>query len=213
LHEDASEIWLANHNEVLAVFYVSDQLRSSASAAIRQLKTQGNDVIILSGDKYAAVASACQKLPMDHFLSELSPKDKLDVIAKKQLSGQKVLMVGDGINDSPVLAKADVSVAMASGSELSQNNADVILINGDLTSLSLLKPVANKTIQVTRQNTYWAIIYNLVVLPLAAFGMLSPWIAAIGMSLSSLLVMLNSLRISRTVKMARKEQCYSVSET
>ena len=204
-----SEMWLASQDEVLAVIFIKDQLRPSAPALLASLKETGNCSIVLSGDKHAAVRTICRGLAIDSFVSGLLPEDKQNIIRNKQRSGQKVIMVGDGVNDAPALAQSDISIVMASGSELSQNNADVILINGNLNHLDLLKGVANKTRQITKQNKYWAIFYNATILPLAALGLLTPWIAAIGMSTSSLLVMLNSLRISRTVAIEKRKKTYS----
>lgn len=124
-----------------------------------------------------------------------TPEDKLGRIRELQQAGHRVIMVGDGINDAPVLAGADVSVAMGAGAPLAQTSADMILLGESLAPLSEGIRKARRTLGVIRQNITWAVIYNVTALPLAAAGLLAPWMAAIGMSLSSLLVVLNSTRL------------------
>ena len=126
--------------------------------------------------------------------------DKLKLVRDLQTSGARVAAVGDGINDSPLLAGADVSIAMGSGTSIAQHSADCIWMGNQLTGLETAFATAKRTMQIVRQNLIWALCYNLSAIPLAAGGFIAPWMAALGMSLSSLLVMLNALRLGRIVK-------------
>ncbi len=194
---DRTELILSNNSNVLAVIELTDEIRPSAPDFVRNLRSTCTTVktTILSGDRKEVVSKIADRLQIaDHF-ANLSPSEKLAKIDLYQEQGEVVAMVGDGVNDAPVLAGADVSIAMASGSHLAMNNADVILLNGNLRNLLHLLKVATRTAWITRQNLVWALLYNLTALPLAACGLLTPWIAALGMSLSSLLVVLNALRI------------------
>ena len=186
----------------LVVFYFADQLRSTALAAVEQLRQRGLKVSLLSGDRSPAAADIIAPLTLSNCQFGLHPQQKLDVVrnlqaAKNKIPGEKILMVGDGINDVPVLQAADVSVAMGRASDLSRIHADATLLGTDLTMLPRAIDIAVKTRRVIQQNIGWAVGYNLVALPLAAAGYVAPWAAAIGMSASSLLVLLNALRLNR----------------
>jgi len=196
-HYGASEIAVAYGGVLVAVIHVRDSVRASSFSALRQLSAMGASVRVISGDKASAVAAVCDELSVSDYQADMLPADKLAVLRRLQRGGGVVAMVGDGVNDAPVLAGADLSVALATGSELSQYHADVVLLNGDLNQLTRLYRVAQTTEKVTRQNLNWALFYNGLALPFAALGFLTPWLAALGMSLSSLLVVLNALRIKR----------------
>ena len=150
---------------------------------------------LLSGDRAEAVAHTAAVLGLDAYRAEASPEDKLAYVETLQRQGRKVLMVGDGINDAPVLAQADVSVAVAGGTDIAREGADVILLNDDMRVLPRIIRQARRTRAIIRQNLIWASVYNLIVIPLAVFGYVTPWIAALGMSLSSLIVVANALRL------------------
>lgn len=152
---------------------------------------------MLTGDTNAEALKLAQNLGLDHAKHGLSPEQKLAEIACLQAGGNKVMMVGDGINDAPVLAKADVSVAMASAADLAQVSADSIIINDDLSAIVTAFDVAHKTQRIIKQNLAWAVVYNAIVLIPAALGYVPPWLAALGMSFSSLVVVLNALRLAR----------------
>lgn len=181
----------------LAWFALSDRLRESARPLIQILKAQGIAVELLSGDKSDAVAGMARELGIEEFRAGATPDDKLARVRQLQAEGEVVLMVGDGINDVPVLSGADVSVAMASATDLAQTRADSVLLNGDLTVIARAMDCARNTRLVIRQNLYWALAYNTLALPLAAVGWVPPYAAAIGMSTSSLVVILNALRLNR----------------
>ena len=193
--EQSSLVALADDRRVLALFEIADSLRPQTCSALGKLVQRGNKIVVLSGDRQSAVDAAISELPVQSALGDLLPEQKVEALNYCIQGRETVAMVGDGINDAPVIAHADVSLAMANGDELSQAQADVIILNGRLDSLNTLVDVAAKTNQITRQNLIWALAYNLVVLPLAAFGFLTPWLAALGMSLSSLLVVSNAIRI------------------
>ena len=190
--EQGTAIALSNQEQVLAYFWVQDGLREQARQSIQQLNTPCS---VLSGDRQSAVAATAEQLGIEHYRGELQPDDK--VAAIEQLQQQHtVAMLGDGINDAPVLAKADVSISLACASQLAQSHADVLILNNQLSSLNIIVQTAVRCSRVIKQNLGWALLYNLSALPLAASGMLSPWMAALGMSLSSLLVVLNASRLN-----------------
>ncbi len=191
--------WLAlkNTDGLLAWICLSDQLRDSAPAAVNQLRRAGIAVELLSGDSAQEVSRVAGKLNIDCWYGDQSPQQKLDRVECYQQQGERVLMVGDGINDVPVLSGAFVSVAMGGATDLAQTRADSVLLGSDLTLLTQSMRCASITQKVIRQNFTWALGYNLVALPAAAMGWIPPWAAAIGMSASSLIVVLNALRIGR----------------
>ena len=164
---------------------------------VAELKQQGLNLHLLSGDRQAAVQSLAQNLRLDAFRAEAVPEDKLAYVETLQRQGKKVLMVGDGINDAPVLAAADVSVAVAGGADVARAGADIVLLNDDMAVIPQAVNQAKRTAAIIRQNLIWAAAYNLIAVPLAAAGFVTPWLAALGMSGSSLLVLANALRLRK----------------
>ncbi|NOX69800.1 MAG: cadmium-translocating P-type ATPase [Gammaproteobacteria bacterium] len=192
---DSTLVYLGDEHSILARFAIGDELRHDAEQTIRQLLHLGYSVAIASGDREAAVATVAKKLGIDRWHSHLSPSDKLNLVDELQQAGETVVMVGDGVNDAPVLAAADASVAIDAGTALARASADAVVLGKRLGSVVDAIVVAGKTKQIIRQNIAWAILYNITAVPLAAAGLLAPWMAAIGMSVSSLLVVLNALRL------------------
>ena len=193
---DASVV-LADRNGLIAAFDLSEQLRPGARAAIDALVAQGLEIEILSGDAPQRVADIARQLGIANWQARLRPEDKLHRLSQLRAAGARVVVVGDGINDAPVLAGADVAVAMAGGADLAQASSDIVLAGERLEALAEASELVRQTRAVLRQNQRWAIAYNLGAVPLAALGLVAPWLAALGMSLSSLLVVLNAMRIGR----------------
>ena len=187
---------LANSQGPQAWIGLRDQVRPSAKAAVQAIMQRGIEVELLSGDSSSTVNEIAQLAGIPHKRGGVSPEQKLHHIQALQAQGQVVLMVGDGINDIPVLSGADVSVAMGSASELAQTRADGVLLSADLEVLPTALALAVSTRRIIRQNLSWAVAYNGLALPLAAAGWVPPYAAAIGMSMSSLIVVLNALRLN-----------------
>jgi P-type Cu2+ transporter len=192
-----SIILLADTRQVLAAFLVADTLRAQAAQTVRELKALGLTVQIASGDREAVVRKCAHQLQVTEARGEMTADSKLVLLRDLQAAGHRVLMVGDGINDAAVLAAADVSIAVGSGADLAQVNADMILMGDGPSALPGALRTTRRMLAIMRQNLTWAVIYNLAAVPLAAGGWLQPWTAALGMSLSSLLVVLNALRVLR----------------
>jgi len=201
---DNSDIWLADEHDWYARFHLDDGLRRDAAQAIAALGAGGMDLRILSGDSEAAVAHVAGELKFKHWQSRLSAAGKLDAIRSMQQEGHTVLMVGDGANDAPILAAADVSMTVQGATELANSTADFILTSASLLTLGRAFDISRKAARLIRQNLAWALAYNMAILPLAMSGMLQPWMAAVGMSSSSLLVVLNATRISWARKLSGK---------
>ncbi|HQA25265.1 MAG TPA: heavy metal translocating P-type ATPase [Candidatus Competibacteraceae bacterium] len=194
-----SSTWVAlgDDSGPLAWFELTDTLRPGAAAAVSALKARGLVVELLSGDRPEAVAHVAEELAIARAEGGLSPQDKLDRLRTLQDQGAIVAMVGDGVNDAPVLAAAQISLAMGSGTQLAHATADMILLSERLDHLVSGVDMARRALVIMRENFAWAIGYNLVALPLAAGGWLAPWMSALGMSFSSLLVVVNALRLRR----------------
>lgn len=191
---DASII-LAKEGDVVAAFWLADEIKHDVADILKKLS--GYETSILSGDSDKNVRDVALKLGIGKTYSQCTPLQKLKTIKTLQQQGKKVLMLGDGINDAPVLAAADVSVAVGNASDLAKNAADVILLNAQLNSLVVVLSMAKKARRKIKQNMVWAIGYNVLVLPLAMAGFLTPWMAALGMSISSIIVVYNSTRLLR----------------
>ena len=196
-NDGATHVFLAREGALLARFVLADTLRADASTLVEGLRHRGIETTIASGDSPAAVERAARDLGIAHRLAGLSPEDKLDEAARLAASGERVLMLGDGVNDAPALAGAHVSVAMGRGAAAAAARADAVLIGDDPGRLLTAFDIARRARRIVKQNLAWALGYNLVALPLAASGAVPPWAAAIGMSLSSLAVAANALRLGR----------------
>jgi Cu2+-exporting ATPase len=197
-------VYVSSNDRLLGVCWLADQPRPGARETIAALRELGLETVLLSGDQATATAAFAHAMGIETAHGGLSPADKLDYVRERQARGEVVLMAGEGINDAPVLAGADVSLAMGSGTRIAQTQADLILMSDRLTALPEAVRQARWTLRIVRQNIVWAIGYNALALPIAATGLLTPWLAALGMSLSSLLVVGNALRLRGLLKPAAR---------
>ncbi|WP_131108173.1 heavy metal translocating P-type ATPase [Pseudomonas sp. Sample_10] len=188
---------LGNRHGPLAWFVLDDRLRADAAALLTACKARGWRTLLLSGDSSPMVASVAAELGIDEARGGLRPDDKLQVLQQLHRDGRKVLMLGDGVNDVPVLAAADISVAMGSATDLAKTSADAVLLSNRLDALVQAFSLARRTRRVIIENLLWAGLYNGLMLPFAALGWITPVWAAVGMSISSLTVVLNALRLTR----------------
>ena len=188
-------IYLGDKRGLLAGFAFEDRIRDGADAAVAELQRMGIEVQLLSGDGPRPVQRVAEKLGIAEAAAQLKPADKLLRVQTLQAAGAVVAMVGDGVNDAPVLAAAQVSLAMGSGTQLAAAAADMVLLSERLGHLPQAVRMARRTLTIIRENLGWALLYNVVAVPLAAAGWVAPWMAAIGMSASSLLVVVNALRL------------------
>lgn len=198
----ATPIWLGDDQGLLARFVLADVARPQAGLLLARLHRLGVRVHLLSGDHPNAVQAWAQRLDIARAAGARTPEGKRDDVAALQQSGAVVLAVGDGINDAPVLAQAHVSIAIGSGAPLAQAGADAVLMHDDIATIATALTVARRARRVMRQNLGWAFAYNVIAIPLAATGHVTAWMAGIGMSLSSLLVVLNAWRLLRVPKEA-----------
>lgn len=192
---DSDSIVLADSDGVVAQFELREVLREDAALTVAGLRAAGAGIEILSGDSPARVAAAAARLGVGQFDARVSPEQKLARLAHLRAAGRNVAVIGDGVNDAPALAGADLAVAVGGGAELAKSSADIVLAGDRLIGLIQARRVALATLRIMRQNLAWSVVYNVAAVPLAAIGWVPPWLAAIGMSLSSLAVIVNSLRI------------------
>lgn len=203
--ESKSVIWFANSNLVLGIIAVADQIKSTSASAISQFKKMGIEVYMLTGDNKNTAASIANKVGIVHYQAEVLPVQKAEFIKQLQAKGKIVAMVGDGINDSTALAQADVSIAMGQGSDIAMDVAAMTIISSDLNKIPLAIRLSKQTVKTIRQNLFWAFVYNIIGIPLAAGVLfpftgflLNPMIAGAAMALSSVSVVSNSLRLKWT---------------
>ncbi|MFC2754217.1 MAG: HAD-IC family P-type ATPase [Cardiobacterium sp.] len=192
---NTNHVYLAENHELRAHYQLGDPERANLAATLAQLKTRYH-LAIASGDRADNVARLAARYGITDHHGGLDPAAKLALLEAND--PEHTLMIGDGINDAPVLARASVSVAVGRANPLSQTHADIVLLKNGPEALPYLLDLAARSRRITRQNLIWATVYNLTILPLAISGYLTPWIAALGMSASSLLVIANALRIHRT---------------
>jgi P-type Cu2+ transporter len=172
-------------------------LRPQAAHAVAALRDAGVAMQLLSGDRTANVVRLGRRLGIDRAQGECTPEDKLDAVRRAQRAGHRVVMIGDGVNDAPVLARADVSIAMGDGVPIAQATSDFVILGGQLGAVADLVMLARRTRMVVRQNLAWAGAYNAICVPLAVAGLMPPWLAGLGMAASSLLVVANAARLAR----------------
>jgi Cu2+-exporting ATPase len=189
--------WLGDANGWIAAFQLGDRIRDDARAAVHELRARGLEVHLLTGDTEPVARRVAEALGIEAVRARADPAAKREYVEALRARGARVLMVGDGVNDAPVLAGADVSLAMGGGADLAQLRADAVLLGNRLGDIAHAVDVGRRARRVSRQNLGWALGYNLVAIPLALAGLVTPLVAAIGMSASSLLVVANALRLRR----------------
>jgi len=190
-------VWVGRGGEVLGFLALRDELDPEAPAAVAELAARGLGPMLLSGDSEETTAAVAAELGIARHVARLAPEDKAELIARLQSEGARVAMVGDGVNDAPALARAYLSVTVAGGTDIAGHTSDVVLDRDDLNLVPWFLSASERTRRVIRQNLAWALAYNVVALPLAALGLVTPAIASVAMALSSLLVVGNSLRLRR----------------
>lgn len=195
--EGATVVAMADAQGWLGFFRLADSVREDAAAMTRALRDMHLNLGILSGDSNEAAQGVASELEIEQIRGRMSPEAKREYIKTEQAQGAIVAMVGDGVNDGPVLAQAQISVAMGSGTDLARTQADMVLMGDSLMPIADGIKIARHTLAIVRQNLVWAFAYNLTAIPLAMAGMVTPWMAGIGMSASSLLVVLNALRLQK----------------
>jgi Cu2+-exporting ATPase len=177
--------------------HFDEALREDAAAAVNALRDDGIDVTLLSGDTPQRVQRLAARLGIEHALAAATPEDKLIALRERQRNGTAVAMVGDGVNDAPVLAQADVSFALAHGAQVARSAADAVLLSGRLGDVVGAFRLSRRAVRVIRQNLAWAALYNAACVPLALLGHLPPWAAGLGMAASSAFVVLNAMRLAK----------------
>jgi Cu2+-exporting ATPase len=198
-------IALGDENGWIALFTLSDSVRPEARRLVRGLQQQGRKVWLLTGDRKTVAEHVGRELGVDGVVGDARPEDKLDFVRRLQSHLGEVAMVGDGVNDAPVLAQAQVSIALGSGADLAQSNADLVLAECGLERLDEAVSVARKAQQVIKQNFAWALAYNAIAVPAAVLGYVTPLIASIGMATSSAVVVANALRAAHPALWRRDE--------
>ena len=182
---------------VRALLVVADSVKPSSAEAVAELERLGLRSILLTGDNQAAAAAVAEEVGIDEVIAEVMPAEKSQVIERLQAEGRVVAMVGDGVNDSPALAQADLGLAIGTGTDVAIEASDLTLVSGDLRSAGDAIRLSRKTLGTIKGNLFWAFAYNVAALPLAVSGLLNPLVAGAAMALSSAFVVTNSLRLRR----------------
>lgn len=193
----AAELCIAVGGRALAAVYVADRLRAKSAETVAQLKSSGVEVWMLTGDNDKTAKAIASECGIDRVISSVLPEEKAAKIAELKSGGRVVAMVGDGINDAPALAQADLAIAMGSGSDIAADSAGVVLLGGRIEATVTALRLSKDTMRTVRQNLLWAVFYNVICIPAAAFGIVNPSMAAAAMTLSSNGVLLNSLRLQK----------------
>ncbi|MEZ2325984.1 heavy metal translocating P-type ATPase [Bacillus tropicus] len=195
--EGKTAMLIAIDKEYAGIVAVADTVKDTSKAAISRLKKMGLDVVMITGDNTQTAQAIAGQVGIDHVIAEVLPEGKAEEVKKLQAQGKKVAMVGDGINDAPALATADIGMAIGTGTDVAMEAADITLIRGDLNSIADAIFMSKMTIRNIKQNLFWALAYNGLGIPIAAFGFLAPWVAGAAMAFSSVSVVLNALRLQR----------------
>lgn len=176
---------------------MTDVVKSNAKEILNEIKMLGNDIAMLTGDSFESAEKVALELDIKKFASEVLPNEKSDKVIALKTQDKIIAMVGDGINDAPALAVADVGIAMATGTEIAMQTAQISILGGSLDKIPLLIKLSRRTMRIIKQNLFWAFIYNIIGIPLAVLGLLNPMIAGAAMALSSVCVVSNSLRLKK----------------
>jgi Cu2+-exporting ATPase len=196
--DDAILVALADDDGWLATFVLEDALRDDSAALVGTLRALGKDVTLLSGDRQSVVRRLAERAGIEWWRGELRPEAKRAFIRRLQDEGARVAMVGDGLNDAPSLAQADVSIALGDAASLTRWTADIVVLGDKVRVVGEAFAIARRTLRIVRQNLGWAVAYNVLAVPLAAAGLVSPLAASIGMAASSLVVVGNAMRLGGT---------------
>ncbi|MCW8995861.1 MAG: copper-translocating P-type ATPase, partial [Psychromonas sp.] len=198
LSKDSNAVIAVSINRKLkGLISLEDELKNNAADVINKLKSMSLETVMLTGDNKQIAEDISEKVGFDNFNAEVLPGDKIKIVSDYQKSGKIVAMVGDGINDAPALAQSNIGIAMGTGTDIAIESADIVLMSGNLEGVVKSLKLSRLTLRTIKQNLFWAFIYNIIGVPLAAFGMLNPMIAALAMSFSSVSVVSNSLRLKR----------------
>ncbi|MCW8804093.1 MAG: copper-translocating P-type ATPase, partial [Ignavibacteriaceae bacterium] len=190
-------VFVAINKQLIGLIAVEDEIKNNSKEVVAKLKSMGLKTVLLTGDNNRTAKFIAENVGFDVYQAEVLPGDKLSVISEYQSKGKIVAMVGDGINDAPALAQSNVGIAMGTGTDVAIESGDIVLMSGDLNGVVNAIKLSRQTLNTIKQNLFWAFIYNIIGIPLAAFGLLNPMIAALAMSFSSVSVISNSLRLKR----------------